>query len=179
MPWRRECLPTPVFLPGESHGQRSLADHSPWGCQESQIWLSDWHTQSALVSSLNPQHPQFHATGRRVVQRRGVDWKRGSSSLFYVRPSGVTTEKGGCSSARDATCWRGSWKRLENQRFGSPLQYSYLEKFMDSPRGLKGKNTTEWLILLLRTVLTQTDLWGEVDLVICSFATPKQRNGSS
>ena len=22
--------PTPVFLPGESHGQRSLADHSPW-----------------------------------------------------------------------------------------------------------------------------------------------------
>ena len=23
--------PTPVFLPGESHGQRSLAGHSPWG----------------------------------------------------------------------------------------------------------------------------------------------------
>ena len=23
-PWRRECLPTPVFLPGEFHGQRSL-----------------------------------------------------------------------------------------------------------------------------------------------------------
>ena len=23
MPWRRECLPTPVFLPGESHGQES------------------------------------------------------------------------------------------------------------------------------------------------------------
>ena len=25
IPWRREWLPTPVFLPGESHGQRSLA----------------------------------------------------------------------------------------------------------------------------------------------------------
>ena len=25
----------PVFLPGESHGQRSLAGYSPWGCQES------------------------------------------------------------------------------------------------------------------------------------------------
>ena len=24
LPWRREWLPTPVFLPGESHGQRSL-----------------------------------------------------------------------------------------------------------------------------------------------------------
>ena len=34
-PWRREWLPTPLFLPGESHGQRSLADYSPWGCRES------------------------------------------------------------------------------------------------------------------------------------------------
>ena len=25
--------PTPVFLPGESHGQRSLAGYSPWGCK--------------------------------------------------------------------------------------------------------------------------------------------------
>ena len=28
--------PTPVFLPGESHGQRSLAGYSPWGCEESE-----------------------------------------------------------------------------------------------------------------------------------------------
>ena len=27
-------LPTPVFLPGESHGQRSLAGYSPWGHKE-------------------------------------------------------------------------------------------------------------------------------------------------
>ena len=33
MPWRREWLPTPIFLPGESHGQRSLAGYSPWGCR--------------------------------------------------------------------------------------------------------------------------------------------------
>ena len=30
-PWRREWLPTPVFLPGKSHGQRSLAGYSPRG----------------------------------------------------------------------------------------------------------------------------------------------------
>ena len=29
--WRRACQPTPAFLPGESHGQRSLAGDSPWG----------------------------------------------------------------------------------------------------------------------------------------------------
>ena len=31
IPWRREWLPTPVFLPGEFHGQRSLVGYSPWG----------------------------------------------------------------------------------------------------------------------------------------------------
>ena len=31
IPWRKEQLPTPVFLPGKSHGQRSLAGCSPWG----------------------------------------------------------------------------------------------------------------------------------------------------
>ena len=57
IPWRRACQPTPVFLPGESHGQRSLAGYSPWGCKElnmterlstakwdlqSSDWISDW-----------------------------------------------------------------------------------------------------------------------------------------
>ena len=35
--WRREWQPTPVFLPGEFRGQRSLAVHSPWGCKESDM----------------------------------------------------------------------------------------------------------------------------------------------
>ena len=30
-PWRMRWLPTLVFLPGESHGQRILAGYSPWG----------------------------------------------------------------------------------------------------------------------------------------------------
>ena len=33
--WRREWQLIPVFLPGESHGQRSLAGSSPWGHKES------------------------------------------------------------------------------------------------------------------------------------------------
>ena len=34
-PWRKEWLPTPIFLPGEFHGQRSLAGYSPWCCKVS------------------------------------------------------------------------------------------------------------------------------------------------
>ena len=37
IPWRREWLPTPVFLPGESHGQRSPVGYSPWRCKESHM----------------------------------------------------------------------------------------------------------------------------------------------
>ena len=35
IPWRRKWQPTPVFLLGKSHGQRSLVGYSPWGHKES------------------------------------------------------------------------------------------------------------------------------------------------
>ena len=35
IPWRREWLPTPAFLPGEFHGQRRLVGYSPWGRKKS------------------------------------------------------------------------------------------------------------------------------------------------
>ena len=34
IPWKRAQQPTPVFLPGKSHGQRSLAGYSPLGYKE-------------------------------------------------------------------------------------------------------------------------------------------------
>ena len=39
--WRRKWHPTPVFLPGKSHGRRSLVGYSPWGQKESDTteWL--------------------------------------------------------------------------------------------------------------------------------------------
>ena len=37
MHWRRKWQPTPVFLPGESHGQRSLVSYSPWDHKESDM----------------------------------------------------------------------------------------------------------------------------------------------
>ena len=35
IPWSNKWQPTPIFLPGKSYGQRSLAGYSPWGCIES------------------------------------------------------------------------------------------------------------------------------------------------
>ena len=47
IPWRRTWQPTPVFLSGESRGQRSLEGYSPRG-----------HTESDMTERLNMKHAQ-------------------------------------------------------------------------------------------------------------------------
>ena len=59
VPWRRKWQPTPGFLPGESHRQRSLVSYSSWGCKElSRTRLSNYkrfciglHLPTSLSSS--------------------------------------------------------------------------------------------------------------------------------
>ena len=58
IPWRRKWQSTPVFLPGNSHGQRSLAGYSLWRCKELDTTYqlnsnSQWlglHTSTARAS---------------------------------------------------------------------------------------------------------------------------------
>ena len=46
IPWRREWLPTPAFLPGEFYGSMSLVGYCSWGHKELQIPLSHTHTHT-------------------------------------------------------------------------------------------------------------------------------------
>ena len=50
IPWRRKWQLTPLFLPGQSHGQRSLVGFSPWGQKESDMteWLTHTHPWTNL-----------------------------------------------------------------------------------------------------------------------------------
>ena len=57
IPWRREWQPTPLFLLGESHGQRSLAGYSPWGCKESD---TTEQVCTTLEGMLNEFHLGYH-----------------------------------------------------------------------------------------------------------------------
>ena len=67
--WRRKWQPTPVFLPGKSHGQRSLAGYSPWG-QKSRTQLSDYTS----------------------ITTKGFHWDACSlSSLLLVKKEGVSS----------------------------------------------------------------------------------------
>ena len=53
IPWRTAWQPTPVFLPGESHGQRSLVGDSPWGCRV-KTWPKplSMRAQTTVLSSI-------------------------------------------------------------------------------------------------------------------------------
>ena len=53
IPWRRAWQPTLVFLPGESHGQRSLAGYSPWGRKE--LDTAEQLTHSTLLHFVTSQ----------------------------------------------------------------------------------------------------------------------------
>ena len=46
MPWSRAWRPTPVFLPGESQGQRNLAGYSPWGVRVGRDRATNTHTHT-------------------------------------------------------------------------------------------------------------------------------------
>ena len=53
MAWRREWQPTPVFLSGESLGQRSLVGYSPWGHKEWDTTEATWHALLMLLLLLS------------------------------------------------------------------------------------------------------------------------------
>ena len=52
--WRRQWHPTPVFLPGKSHGRRSLVHCSPWGRKESDMTERlDFHFSLSCIGEGN------------------------------------------------------------------------------------------------------------------------------
>ena len=51
LPWGRKWQPTPVFLPGKSHGRRSLAGYSPWGHKE--LDMTETHTLLDIKNSID------------------------------------------------------------------------------------------------------------------------------
>ena len=70
--WNRKRQPTPVFLPGKSHGQRSLAGYSPWG-----------HKESDMTEQLNNKRREGEVGGK-STECEVMDTKRGK----YSRVSG-------------------------------------------------------------------------------------------
>ena len=74
--WRRAWLPTPVFLPGESHGQRSLVGYSPWG-----------HKELDTTERLGPaQHSTLSMNSNQVKSSDEVRERREGTVLSVEEP---------------------------------------------------------------------------------------------
>ena len=73
-PWKRNWQPTPVFLPGKSHGQGSLVAYSPWGRNRvicnlvTKQQLNPLPYFCVLVVSLNICEPQSAAAAAKSLQ---------------------------------------------------------------------------------------------------------------
>ena len=92
IPWRRTWQPTSVFLPGESHGQRSLVGHGPYSRKESNMCKlpngRDWWWENlcrALVGRalLNKALIQLSADGWGCTSSLVVFWPRRPNPQVY------------------------------------------------------------------------------------------------
>ena len=110
VPWRRKWQPTPVFLPGESHGRRSLVGYSPRGRKESDTTEQLHFTSLTLLQgifptqALNPGllhcrrilYQLSHQGSPRILEWVASPFSRGSS-LDWTRVS--------CIAGRFVTNW--------------------------------------------------------------------------
>ena len=105
IPWRRNWQCTPVFLPGEFHGQRSLVGYCSWDCKES---------DTAKELTLSQSMREFHNRCR-LPHKQPNPWAIQPSNLYGVR--GVSCGKNvmGCQ-------WQGSQQSLWD--FGVPTMES-------------------------------------------------------
>ena len=76
IPWRRKWQPTPVFLLGESHGQRSLAGYHPRGLRESDM-TEHAHTQPKVIQPV-------------ISRFVSVQWERRRDSKPGLIPQSLT-----------------------------------------------------------------------------------------
>ena len=77
MPWRKKWHPTPGFLPGESHGQKSLVGYSPGGLKESDM------TEHAHTHGPKLTHLELPEIDRSAVHSVHCLEGRVSLSLFF------------------------------------------------------------------------------------------------
>ena len=101
--WRKKWHPTPVLLPGKSHGQRSLVGYSPWGRRVRHDWATSLHSLHTLsLEKEMPTHstilawriPWTEEPGRPWfigLQRVGHAWSDWACTHVIVIKPGILT----------------------------------------------------------------------------------------
>ena len=130
IPWRRDGMPTPVFLPGESHGPRSLAGCSPWGHRESDRTerVSTAHTSVRTSSpalfppcpltvclvlctleSLNRPQRCYSTNAIRLHQCLHNFQRQHSEGWYALSPHLPSPAQGSSGFGASSRCWLWTW----------------------------------------------------------------------
>ena len=144
IPWRRAWQPTPVLLPGESHGQRSLAGYSPWGRKESetaeQLHMSTpgnlWHPgvlEFVFISNGNEFWFSYTKTG--LTGRTSGTLSRMSGGSSEGWPRGDPAEL----AYRNGLVWVLLWPPSHS------ITYSGDKTLEDGSEGLRPRHVSIWL----------------------------------
>ena len=81
IPWRRKWQPTPEFLPGEFHGQRSLAGYSPWSPKEMEM------TECACTH-IHTHTPPPHIMANTLPNTRSCQQNTSQKCLWWPKDYG-------------------------------------------------------------------------------------------
>ena len=96
--WRRKWQLTPVFLPGESHGQRSLGGYSPWD-RKSWTWVVDWRER--MFISAFPSFVLSNKGGGSVVYNCDVS----VNQCFFTLDNWIKASR----RTKDRMYWKGQY----------------------------------------------------------------------
>ena len=92
MHWRRKGQPTPVFLPGESQGQRSLVGCCLWGRTESDTTEATWQQQQQpWLNFVRNRYHLFYSTKYYPLSFQCQTWAM--AEMGFAKPGGNTTLK--------------------------------------------------------------------------------------
>ena len=142
MYWRRKWQPTPVLLPGKSHGQRSLVGYSPWGLEATDMtslslftfmhWRRKWQPTPVFLSGKS--HGQRSLVGYRPWGRKESDTTEATQLLAQFdlwKPNPV--QRSCLENPRDGGAWwaaiygvaqsRTQLKRLSSSSSSSNVWY--------------------------------------------------------
>ena len=115
-PWRRAQQPTSVFLPGEPHGQRSLAGYSTWGLKELDITEVTQHTCMCTYTHI---HTYIQALISCQAQHQNVDEmhyinhkndSRHKINTFFRKKS---KQYLGTALSKFSKCLLSNWQRIK------------------------------------------------------------------
>ena len=88
-PWRREQLLAPVFLPGKSHGRKSLVGYSPWGRKEADTTEMSTHARRTWTGNIRDEPGESCSAKSKKLLKQNKTHKKAASphtqSWRYVK----------------------------------------------------------------------------------------------